>query len=150
MAYALGMREPDLQIDGWCIESGEAQHAAHPDTFWIPDLSDRENLEPGDLVKLIFYYNDADPAEPVGADRMWVLVRKRIPSGYLGELDGFPWSNPANDDFGDGMELPFAAHHIIEISAKNENTVKSLQYSPRIHWRVQSWKNIRRQREMLR
>ncbi|MCJ1962802.1 hypothetical protein [Novosphingobium mangrovi (ex Hu et al. 2023)] len=28
------MREPDLQVDGWCLDDGEVYHAAAPDTFW--------------------------------------------------------------------------------------------------------------------
>ena len=84
------MREPDLLIDGWCIDNGEAQHAAYPNTFWIPDRSDRENLGPGAAAKLIFYFNDVNPNEPIAAERMWVLIRERIPGGYLGVLDNFP------------------------------------------------------------
>jgi hypothetical protein len=148
MGYAILMREPDLQIDGWCIASGEAKHAADPETFEIPDRADRDSLEPGDVVKLIFYFNNTDPREQVASERMWVLVRQRIPGGYFGVLDNFPWSEPMNEEFHDGMELPFAAHHIIEIQAKNENTLKALEYPPRINWRVQSWKNMRKQREL--
>ena len=28
------MREPDLQVDGWCLDDGEVYYAAAPDTFW--------------------------------------------------------------------------------------------------------------------
>jgi hypothetical protein len=31
------MREPHIDIDGWCLEDGEERHHAAPDTFWIPD-----------------------------------------------------------------------------------------------------------------
>lgn len=48
------MREPDIEVDGWCLEDGEALHREAPDTFWIPDLERRETLKPGDLVKLVF------------------------------------------------------------------------------------------------
>jgi hypothetical protein len=78
------MREPDIEVDGWCLDDGEAYHAEAPDTFWIPGRESRESLEPGDLAKLIFRFNVDDAEETVAVERMWVLVRERVPGGYLG------------------------------------------------------------------
>jgi len=112
------MREPELERDGWCLENGERYHANAPTTFWIPDLQQRESLEQGDLAKLIFQISVDDAAEPVAVERMWVLVRERTPNGYLGVLDNEPSSIAENDEFWLGTEIPFAPHHIIDISKK--------------------------------
>ncbi|MCW2338397.1 uncharacterized protein YegJ (DUF2314 family) [Sphingobium sp. B2D3A] len=128
------MREPDFQIDGWSLEDGETYHAAAPKTFWIPDRQKRENLEPGDLAKLIFRISVEDADENVAVERMWVLVRERTADGYLGVLDNEPSSIAENDEFWLGTELPFSAKHIINIEEKDENTVALSSQEPRRRW----------------
>lgn len=78
------MREPDFQLDGWCLDDGEEYRQASPDTFWIPDSHEREGLQLGDHAKLIFRISVDDENEPVAVERMWVLVRERIDGAYLG------------------------------------------------------------------
>ncbi len=128
------MREPELDSDGWCLENGEQYHANAPTTFWIPDLQQRESLEPGDLAKLIFQISVDDVAEPVAVERMWVLVRERTPSGYLGVLDNEPSSIAENDEFWLGTEIPFAPHHIIDISEKDLKSIELAKAEPRMRW----------------
>lgn len=128
------MREPDVQLDGWCLESGEQYHANAPGTFWIPDRADRENLKPGDLAKLIFRISLDGSEEPSVVERMWVLVRERVTGGYLGILDNNPSSIAENDAFWSGVELPFQAHHVIDIRGGNERTLALALQKPTRRW----------------
>lgn len=64
------MREPDFEVDGWCLENGEAYHAEAPDTFWLPERSRRETLQPGDIAKLIFRISVENEEESVAVERM--------------------------------------------------------------------------------
>ena len=126
-----------MEIDGWCLKSGEAYHANAPTTFWIPDLARRESLEPGDLAKLIFQISVDNSEEPIAVERMWVLVRERIAGGYLGVLDNEPSAISENDEFWLGTELPFAAHHVINIEEKDQKTMALAQEEPRKRWPTQ-------------
>tara|TARA_R110000787_G_C13179494_1_gene421674 strand:+ start:166 stop:561 length:396 start_codon:yes stop_codon:yes gene_type:complete len=128
------MREPDLQIDGWCLEDGEVYHADAPSTFWIPEREDRENLQPGDLVKLIFQISLDDPDEPIAVERMWVLVRERLPEGFLGLLDNDPSAIGENDEFWSGIELPFQTRHVIDIDRGDNSTLALALREPRRSW----------------
>ena len=47
-------RSATIELDSWQLESGEAQHARSPDTFWIPARDERESLKVGTGVKLLF------------------------------------------------------------------------------------------------
>ena len=128
------MREPDIDIDGWCLADGENYHRAAPNSFWIPSLEARESLQPGDFAKLIFRISVDDPDEPVAVERMWVLVRERIPGGYLGILDNDPDAIAENEEFWSGIELPFGAHHVINIDERDENTVALAAQEPKRRW----------------
>ena len=128
------MREPDIEVNGWCLEDGEAYHRETPDTFWIPDRSSRENLQPGDLAKLIFRISVDNPDEPSAVERMWVVVRERIPGGYLGVLDNDPDAIAENDVLWSGVELPFAARHVININARDDNSIALAQQEPKRRW----------------
>lgn len=128
------MREPDIELDGWCLENGEDRHSNAPKTFWIPDRQRRESLEVGDLAKLIFRISVDDAEEPVAVESMWVLVRERTTDGYLGLLDNAPFSIAENDEFWIGTELPFAPHHVIDISEKDVNTTELAKREPLWRW----------------
>lgn len=128
------MREPDFEIDGWCLEDGEAYHAEAPDTFWIPERHRRDGLEPGDLAKLIFRISVDKGDENVAVERMWVLVRERTADGYLGVLDNEPSAIAENDEFWLGSELPFSAKHVINIEERDANTIALASKEPRTRW----------------
>lgn len=128
------MREPDFDIDGWCLENAEARHAAAPDTFWIPETERRESLEVGDLAKLIFRISVDNEDENVSVERMWGLVRALTPSGYLGVLDNEPDAIAENEEFWLGTELPFAAEHVINIEERDANTIALALKDPRTRW----------------
>jgi hypothetical protein len=128
------MREPDFDIDGWCLEDGEAYHADAPDTFWIPERHRRESLEAGDLAKLVFRISVDNAEENVSVERMWVLVRERTAEGYLGVLDNEPDAIAENDEFWLGTELPFSAKHVINIEERDANTIALAAKEPRSRW----------------
>jgi hypothetical protein len=128
------MREPDFDIDGWSLDDGEEYHRNAPDTFWIPDREAREGLQPGDLAKLIFVISVDDPDDPVTVERMWVLVRERIPGGYLGILDNDPDALEENEEFWSGIEVPFAPKHVINIDERDENTIALAAQEPTRRW----------------
>ncbi|MGJ3649801.1 hypothetical protein ACLB0R_15195 [Sphingomonas sp. GlSt437] len=128
------MREPDLEIEGWCLEDGEAYHAEAPDTFWIPERHRRDSLQTGDLVKLIFRISVDNDDQNVAIERMWVLVRERTADGYLGVLDNEPDAIAENDDFWLGSEVPFSAKHVINIEERDANTIALALKEPRVRW----------------
>ena len=102
-------------MDGWCLEDGEKRHREAPETFWLPELRDRQSLEPGDLVKLIFRISVDNEDEPVAVERMWVIVRERVGDQYLGILDNDPYAIDENEELWNGTELPFSPRHVIDI-----------------------------------
>jgi hypothetical protein len=67
---------------------------------------------------------------------MWVIVRERVPGGYMGVLDNDPTSIEENDELWSGIELPFAARHIINIEQGNENTIRALAELPKRRWQT--------------
>jgi len=116
------MRAPDYARDGWCLEDGKDYHRAAPTTFHIPDLELRRLLQPGDLAKLIFKI--AIEGDERGAvERIWVIVRERTPTGYIGMLDNEPDSIAKNDQFWLGTEFPFEYRHIIAVAPDDETSI---------------------------
>lgn len=128
------MREPDFDVDGWCLDDGEEYHRTASATFWIPTREAREALQPGDLAKLIFCISVDDPDKPVAVERMWVLVRGLTEGGYLGILDNDPYALAKNDEFWSGIELPFGPNHIINISERDEKTIRLAAQEPKRRW----------------
>ncbi len=90
----------------------------------------REALQFGDLATLIFRIAVDNDEEP----RMWVLVRERIGDHYLGILDNDPYAIEEDDEFWSGIELPFAARHIIDIDPADEASREMAAEPPRRAW----------------
>jgi hypothetical protein len=109
------LRAPSFEEDGWRLLDGEEHHRTAPKTFWIPDLELRKRLAVGDLAKLIFEIT-LNPERETAVERMWVIVRERIPGGYLGMLYNEPGAIAENDEFWFGTELPFEYRHIVDVS----------------------------------
>ncbi len=102
------MRSPDLERDGWCLDDGEERHRAAPKTFQIPDEDIRRGLIPGEFAQLIFrILVDPDDEDPYAVERMWVIVRERTATGYMGVLNNNPATITENDFLWVGTELPF-------------------------------------------
>ncbi len=126
------MRQPDFDVDGWCLEDGEQRNREHPDKFLIPDLAVRDALQPGDFAKLVFRIAIED--QPEAFERMWVIVRARVSGGYLGMLDNEPTKICENDEFWRGTELPFQAKHIVAVEHANAESRTLAGHPPRRQW----------------
>jgi hypothetical protein len=75
-------------IDGWHLGSGVERNRRHPDSFWIPSDEEKELLEPGVCVKLMFEMKDRS------GERMWVRVEKVGKKQLVGRLDNEPIGIP--------------------------------------------------------
>ena len=107
---------PSLKNDGWCLLSGEDQHLAAPDSFWIPARSDREGLRPGDAAQLLFDVETREAGRVIdrGVDRMWVIVKSHTPTGYIGLLDSDP-GLAESLKLRPGDEVAFGPEHVVNI-----------------------------------
>jgi hypothetical protein len=128
------MREPDIELDGWCLADGEERHSEAPTDFWIPSAEERERLQPGDYAKLIFHIAVDDREAPVSVERMWVVVRERLPGTYLGVLDNDPDAIEENDELWSGIEVPFNPRHVIDIRSRTGASIKLAAQEPRRRW----------------
>ena len=109
-----------LEKDYWTLRSAEECHADNPDTFWIPDLKDRESLNVGDAAKLIFDIESQDEQGKliIQGERIYVIVSQIIDDYYIGILDSQPASfEPSETAYlCFGAEIPFQAEHVIDIN----------------------------------
>jgi hypothetical protein len=127
------MRAPDISVDGWCLRDGEELHRDAPATFFIPDLSLRMILQPGDFAKLVFEIS-VEGDFPISVERMWVIVRERVTGGYMGMLDNEPDAISENNKFWLGTELPFEYRHIIAVEHATDESRALASAPPPIHW----------------
>lgn len=122
------MRLPQIDTDFWELRSGEAAQVEHPDTFWIPPLEQRKNLQIGQAAKLIFdiEIEDEEGNLVVQGERMWVIVSEIVDGGYIGILDNKPALFEPSDQvyLCYGCEIPFRPEHIIDIASPPEEYVK--------------------------
>ena len=112
------MRSANLKDHYWQLDSGEARHAASPDTFWIPERSEREQLHRGQAARLLFELEgEGEKGVERVVERMWVIVAERVDQGYIGILDNQPASlEPAPHVYlTEGAEIPFWPEHVIDI-----------------------------------
>lgn len=91
------------------IESGVALNREFPQTFEIPPLDAHENLQVGDMVKLIFCI---DVERIIHRERMWVVVKRLLPEYFIGILDNNPG---CTDEMKSGMEIHFHSDHVVQI-----------------------------------
>ncbi|HEX4896540.1 MAG TPA: DUF2314 domain-containing protein [Solimonas sp.] len=112
------MKLATLFDEGWTLDDGEARHNDAPDAFEIPNREERENLKPGQLVKLMFRIalegEDGKTAEEV--ERMWVLVSGRVGQTYRGVLDNDP---RCTKGIRAGLEVVFEPRHVIQIESED-------------------------------
>jgi hypothetical protein len=108
-------RRPSERRPGWWLADGEALHAAHPRSFFIPPAEDRRTLRVGQEVKLLFKF-DLRTVGGQGAygERMWVRVTDVFEGGaYAGTLANDP-THLAELKFGDPVR--FGPASVIAIS----------------------------------
>lgn len=105
-----------LADDGWELVSGEARHAANPDTFHLPPREAREGLRKGQAAKLLFYIASHGPdGRPAGGvERMWVIVTGRAGGYFIGVLENEPAE--ATTTLRPGAEVLFGPEHVIDIA----------------------------------
>jgi hypothetical protein len=96
----------------YSLEDGEERNRQNPDTFPIPPREDREGLQPGQIVKLMFAIA-AGGNEQV--ERMWVVVKRRDGDDHVGVLDNQPAST---NQMRPGMTVRFQPRHVIAIHPK--------------------------------
>jgi hypothetical protein len=125
------MRLPDYDTDGWCLADAEDIHRDHPETFYLPDLAERQNLQPGDFVQLIFEIDNDDGPD----ERMWAIVREIVAGGYIGMLNNEPATITENDTLWVGTEFAFEYRHIIDCSPSNAGSRALASAPPPIPWR---------------
>jgi len=92
------------------LDNVEDRARMAPDTFEIPSKPQRENLEPGQLVKLVFLTGLENPT----GERMWVQILSRKDTGgvrYEGEIS----NDPAFIDALFGDIVHFGPEHIANI-----------------------------------
>jgi uncharacterized protein YegJ (DUF2314 family) len=106
-----------IEENGWTLVSAEERHAAHPDTFFIPSREKRASLSAGTGVKLLFDIETKANGRVIdrGIDRMWVIIKARSGSGYIGILDNNP-GIAENLNLNEGDAIVFGPEHICEIS----------------------------------
>lgn len=100
----------------WGLLDAEAQHRAFPDAFPIPTRTEREALQPGDMVKMVFVL-DPPPASGPNAERMWVEVRSIDEGAYEGRLTNDP---SVITDLQAGTFLAFGPEHVAGIALQHE------------------------------
>ena len=114
------MRLATLEKDYWQLRSGEESHTASPNTFSIPPLQRRQNLNRGQAARLIFDIESEDEMghRIIQGERMWVIIAEKCGDFYIGILDNPPTSVEPSDDvyLCFGVEIPFRAEHIIDIA----------------------------------
>ena len=123
-------RLPTIERDGWTLLSGEARHAADPQTFRIPSRRERESLSPGDAAQLLFDIETREAGRVVdrGVDRMWVIVKSRVGEQYCGVLDSDP-GHAEGLPLHPGIEVTFAPEHVIAIERPPDGYVRR-KYGP--------------------
>ena len=104
---------PTIAKNGWTLLSAEERALAAPETFQIPALAERQSLSPGDAAKLLFDIETKENGRVIdrGVHRMWVIIKSRTKSGYLGILD----SDPGTAEYptlSPGDEVAFGSEHV--------------------------------------
>jgi uncharacterized protein YegJ (DUF2314 family) len=89
------------------LKNGEESNQANPKTFYIPSRKERESLKEGDIVKLMFTFQEEGTTE-----RMWVQVVSKDGNQYKGLLDNDP---ATTQSIKAGDEVIFSPEHIIQI-----------------------------------
>jgi hypothetical protein len=99
---------PETQVS-YVLDDGAEINREHPGTYAIPPARQRNNLQPGQLVKLVFRISHEDK---VDVERMWVVVKTKHSNYYVGVLDNDAY---CTDKIASGLEVRFDPRHVIQI-----------------------------------
>ena len=118
------LNSPMIPKNGWTLLSAEERALAYPGRFQIPDLTVRRSLSPGDAAKLLFDIETKENGCVIdrGVDRMWVIVKARTESGYLGILDSDP-GVAENLTLRPGDLIVFGSEHVIDTGRPPHNYI---------------------------
>jgi hypothetical protein len=103
-------------IERWHLNSGVKLNRKHPTSFWIPDEDDKQAIEPGVVVKLMFTIDNVW-GRHVWGERMWVQVVAIKKRHIVGRLLNEPLAIPR---LGHGDRIKFKRDHIIDIDWHSE------------------------------
>ncbi|AVH25781.1 hypothetical protein AL468_00280 [Vibrio diabolicus] len=111
------LRLATLDLDGYHLLSGLAQHHRTPETFAMPPEEYRRNIKEGTLVKLPFEISvpEDDVYGDISAERMWVILNKKNGPYYEGTLDSIPVCSDEQDFIEHGQSIIFLPEHVIDI-----------------------------------
>src|SRR3954463_16696607 len=92
-------------MSSWRLEDVEVKQRESPRSYPIPRSTERKNLKPGDLAKLIFLI-EGNPE--VDGERMWVEVESVEGLSFLGRLT----NQPRFVAIPPGAPVPFEPRHV--------------------------------------
>lgn len=116
------LRLATLDLDGYHLLSGLAQHHRTPETFDMPSEVYRRNIKVGTLVKLPFEISvpEDDEYGDISEERMWVIFNKKRGPYYEGTLDSIPVCSDDQDFIDHGQSIIFLPEHVIDILDEKE------------------------------
>jgi hypothetical protein len=110
----------DATTPSWHLVNADRIAAENKYTFYKPPPEIIERVVPGEVVKLIFGFDSADPEAP-SAERMWVLVEEVQGQGrFKGRLDNEP---RYIHDLKVDDEVRFEACHIINTEHDEDDNI---------------------------
>jgi hypothetical protein len=108
----------------WYLEDARELAEAAPYTFYVPSPEVIARLRPGDMVKLIFRYDeDGD----VSGEALWLRLSEVDGDEFIGLLDSAPASTP---DLQVGDEIEFNIYHIVDTQLEDPVPNIVQQYAP--------------------
>jgi hypothetical protein len=120
------------------LRSAEASHAKYGEQFWVPPLNQRQNLQRGQAVRLVFDIEVRNEGKlAIVGERMWVIVKEKTDDTYIGILDNQPTCSNFEDNvyLCLGAEIPFKAEHVIDIATPpQEHSDWQLSLAPERIW----------------
>ncbi|WP_336156711.1 hypothetical protein [Amycolatopsis sp. VC5-11] len=104
----------------WKLKSGVKLNRLHPGSFWIPEEEEKDAIEPGTVVKLMFDQSDG------WSEKMWVIVEKVGNRTFVGSLANRPLGFPRLDI---GSKIKFQREHIIDIDFDPHTQMRRRQHT---------------------
>ena len=93
---------------GWYLDNVYERGKEAPYTFYVPSREVIDELEVGDMVKLIFMYEHGVEFE---GERMWVEIQERTGDSFKGVLTNEPYEKGILEL---GQEVTFKVEHICD------------------------------------
>lgn len=94
----------------WYLEDTRELVDAEPYTFYVPSSEVIADLQPGEVVQLIFHY-DGDELDDDQIEHLWIRITEVDGDDYCGELETTPQFIP---DLEPGDEIEFTSFHIAD------------------------------------